>query len=278
MKIKALCGLVAAGLISVMFGTSLSLAQDCTPKHKFPTVEEGFLTIAPTTYAPYSWLDDAGEVQGIDGDILKEIAKMECLKIKAVPADPAGVLQYVISGKADATTGDWYRTEERARVLNLSAPLYVDQMAIYSTTGIETVEELIGKEVGSVTGNLWIGDVKKLLGDNLKIYPVSINMQQDLEAGRISVALDGNSIGVVAQKNGALKNIQIKVIKPDPRVAASMEAGQGTFPLNKKNPEILKAFDEDIKELHDNGKIAELLVKHGLDASAAETGAPRLIP
>ena len=35
--------------------------------------------------------------------------------------------------------------------------------------------------------------------------------------------------------------------------------------------------DADINKLHESGKIAEILKKYGLDPSAAETGAPRLI-
>jgi polar amino acid transport system substrate-binding protein len=47
--------------------------------------------------------------------------------------------------------------------------------------------------------------------------------------------------------------------------------------MSKKNDAMLAAFDEDIKLLHDNGKIAEILKNNGLDPSAAETGEPRLI-
>jgi polar amino acid transport system substrate-binding protein len=252
-------------------------ADDCTPRHKFTTIEPGYLTIAPGTYPPYSSVDQNGELQGIDGDIAKEVAKMECLKVKAIPVDPAAALQYVISGKAEFTTGDWYRTEARNRVTYLSAPLYLDQMAVYSRAGVDTVDALLKEEVGSTQGNLWIPDVKKLLGDKLKLYQVSSAALQDLEAGRINIVLDGYSIGVLAHNAGQMKDIQIKVIKPDPRVGASMEAGQGTFPEYKGNPEMNKAIDEDIAELHANGTIAKILVKYGLDPSAADTGAPRLI-
>lgn len=265
------------GLGAVLLAAFPALAADCTPKHKLNTVEDGVITVAPTTYAPYSFVDTNGEIQGIDGDILKAIAKLECVKVKAIPVDPAAALQYVISGKADTTTGDWYRTEARARVLNLSAPLYIDQMAVYSRAGIDKVDDFLNDNVGSTQGNLWIPDIKKLLGDKLKLYPVSVAAMQDLEAGRINVVLDGYSIGVVAQAQGRLKGIKIKVIKPDQRVGASLEAGQGTFPLSKRKPDLEAAFDEDIKALHADGTIGKILVKHGLEASAAETGAPRLI-
>jgi polar amino acid transport system substrate-binding protein len=270
-------------ILSFSVGTALlaagpSLAQDCKPKHEFTTVEKGYLTVAPGTYPPYSYVDPQGELQGIDGDIVKAIAAMECLKVKAIPVDPAAALQYVISGKAELTTGDWYRTEARNKVTALSAPLYLDQMAVYSRTGIDSVDGFMKEPaVGSTQGNLWIADVKKLLGEKLRLYQTSPAALQDLQAGRITVVLDGYSVGVLAQKQGAMQGITIKVIKPDPRVAASMEAGQGTLPMYKGNDALHKAVDDDIAELHQNGEIAKILVKFGLDPSAAETGAPRLI-
>ncbi len=269
--------LAAAGVAVPLLLAGSGYAQDCKPKHTFKTVEAGVLTIAPGTYPPYSSVDQNGELQGIDGDIAKEVAKMECLKVKAIPVDPAAALQYVISGKAEFTTGDWYRTEPRSKVTYLSAPLYLDQMGVYSRTGVDSVDQMMNEPVGSTQGNLWIPDVKKLLGDKLKLYPVSVTALQDLEAGRINIVLDGYSVGVLAHNQGQMKDIVIKVIKPDPRVAASMEAGQGTFPEYKGNPDMNKAIDEDIATLHSDGTIAKILVKYGLDPSAADTGAPRLI-
>ncbi|MFC3085325.1 substrate-binding periplasmic protein [Tabrizicola soli] len=252
-------------------------AQDCTPTVSFPTVEEGYLTIAAVTYAPYSYIDTNGQMQGVDGAIAAEIAKLACLEVKAVPSDAASGIQSVIAGKADISTGDWYRTAERARVVLLSAPLYVDQMAIYSKAGHTKFADIESGTVGSVQGNLWVNDLREILGENLKLYPDSVAMQQDLVAGRLDAAVDGNSIGVVAQAQGGLEGIQIKVIEPDERIGASQEAGQGTFPINKDNAEMLAGMDAAIKQLHETGKIAEILAAHGLDASAAETGEPRLI-
>ena len=270
--------LAAAVLAAALPAVAPAMAETCTPKHSFKTVEQGFITDAANIYSPYSLVDDAGNLTGIDGDILAEIGKMECLKVKPVPADGSAAIQYILSRKADTTSGDWYRTVERARVVNLSAPLYVDQMAVYSYTGADSIDGLLDyKAVGSTQGNLWNTDMKRVFGDKLKLYPNPIAMHQDLMAHRIEVGVDGASIGVVAQQQGDLKGIQIKVIKPDPRVAASLEAGQGTFPMTKDNAEMAKAFDDDIKQLHEDGTIGKLLAKYGLSPTAADTGAPRLI-
>ena len=198
---------LAAAVLLIALAGAASAEAACTPKHKFQTVSPGAITVAATTYAPFSYMTETGTVGGVDGEILYKIGAMECLEVKAVLADGGAGIQYVISGKADTTTGDWYRTAARARVVQLSAPLYVDQMAVYSKDGLDSVESLIGRTVGSTEGNLWNADMKKLLGDKLKMYPVSVNMQQDLEAGRIDVGVDGELIGVVAQNQGALKGL-----------------------------------------------------------------------
>ena len=98
-----------------------------------------------------------GEIGGVDGEVAKGIAKMpSAWTLVPVVVDPAATIQYVLSGKADIAAGDWYRTAERAKVLGLSYPLYLDQMGLYSKDGVSTVAALMGKQVGTVSGFLWV--------------------------------------------------------------------------------------------------------------------------
>lgn len=266
-----------AGIAGLLISVTLASAQDCTPKHKFTTVEAGTLTVAVTTYAPHSFLDVDGTTKGIDGDIATEFAKRECLKVKAVAVDPAAAIQYVLSGQADITTGDWYRTAERAKVMSLSAPLYTDQMGIYSKGDFKKVSDLEGKKVGTVQGYLWVADLKTLLGGSLKLYPNSVNLQQDLKSGRIDVAVDGYSTGVVAAQKGALGDIKVNVAAADDRIKATKEAAQAAFPYSLKAKELGVALDAGITDMHADGTIVKILKSYGLDGTAAETGAPRLV-
>jgi polar amino acid transport system substrate-binding protein len=268
---------VLTGIAGLLFSTQLATAENCTPKHKFATIAAGTLTVAVTTYAPHSYIDDAGTMKGIDGDIATEFAKRECLQVKAVAVDPAAAIQYVLSGQADITTGDWYRTAQRAKVMNLSGPLYTDQMAIYSKENFNKVSDLEGKKVGTVQGYLWVSDLKALLGSSLKLYPNSVNMQQDLFAGRIDIAVDGYSTGVVAAQKGALKDVKVAIAAPDPRVKATSEAAQAAFPYSLKAKDFGEALDADIEDMHKDGTIVKILKSYGLDGTAADTGAPRLV-
>ncbi len=269
--------LVGAALATAI-GCGAALAQDCKPAHKIDSlVAPGKLTVAIYEYPPFSVTTD-GQVAGVDGEILKVIAAEECLTLTPVVVDPAATIQYVLAGKADIAGGDWYRTAARSKVLGMSAPTYLDQMGIYSKDGVSTVQAMIGKQVGTVSGFLWVAELQKLLGANLKLYPNPVALAQDLEAGRVQIGVDSYGTGAYAQKQkGGYPGIIIKVAEPDQRVQASIQAAQANLPYTKSNTSLGAAMDADIEGMHKDGKIAGFLKSFGLDPSGAETGEPRLI-
>lgn len=247
--------------------------EDCTPTHDFSTVREGTLTVAAYEFPPYSSVDQrTGDLGGIDGDIVNEIAKLECLTVTPKVMAVSAIIQSVESGRVDIAVGDWYRTEARVEVINMTDPLYTDQMAIVSEDGETTLAKLKGKNVGALDGSIWTGDLKKYFGADLKVYPSPLNMFQDLQNGRLDAAIE--SYGA---SRFNVKGLKVEVAEPERVVAASMESAQTTFPLSKENDKLLKAFNEDIADLRENGVLGKIVSKHGLDESAAEPGEPRFL-
>lgn len=263
---------------SVAGFAAVSNAEECTPKHNFKTIEEGYLTVSAPTFPPFSIPEGENQVSGIDGDIVTAIAEMECLKIKVAKVEYATAVPYVSSGRADVAIGNFYRTEARAKVVALSDPLYLDEMGIYSKDGITQIEELKGRSVGTVQGYLWVDELKAILGDDLKLYNNYVALYQDLDTGRIQVAIDGIGVGSSAQQSSnVLKGIQIKVAEKDERVQSSVNAAQSGLPLSIDNADLLAAINADLAEIRSSGKLVETLEKYGLSKSAAEVGEPRLI-
>jgi polar amino acid transport system substrate-binding protein len=72
-----MCLLSTATLMIGVAAFSDGASAACTPKHSFATIDKGKLTVAVSIYAPYSGLSSAGEVEGVDGDIVKKIAEIE---------------------------------------------------------------------------------------------------------------------------------------------------------------------------------------------------------
>jgi polar amino acid transport system substrate-binding protein len=264
---------VAATALTGCGGTASSAPNaDCKPAHTFPTVAQGKLSVVLYDLPPFSKLEGS-KVTGVDGDIVNAIAGMECLTVSAKSVATAANIPTVQAGRADLSIAAWYRTASRAEIVNLTEPIYTDQMAIISRDGLDDAEQLKGKAVGTVDGYLWVDDMKKLLGDSLKVYPTTLNMNQDLAAGRIDIGIDSYGSAQFNKKG----DFKVTVIKPHDAIAASKEAAQIGIPVPKQNTELLAALNADLKTLREHGKLEEILKANGLDASAADTGAARLI-
>ena len=271
---QMILGLTA--LVAALAATEAN-AADCKPAHTFSTVAAGKLTIAIYEYPPFTMATPDGKIGGIDSQIATKFAELNCLVVAPVVVDPAATIQYVLAGKADIAAGDWYRTAERAKVLGISYPTYLDQMGIYSKSGVDTVEALVGKNVGTVSGFLWVTELQKLLGPKLRLYPNPVALAQDLEAGRLDVGVDSYGTGIYAQKKGGYPGIKILVSKPDPRVQASTEPSQSGLLYTKGNRAMGEALDDAVSQMHKDGTLAKFLSDGGLDPSGADVGEPRLV-
>lgn len=251
--------------------------EDCTPKHTFDTITEGVLTVSTYTYAPAT-IVEGDTLDGVEGRLLQTIAEWECLSLKIVEQSAAGVIPAVEAGRADLAAGSWYRTTKRAEVLNLTDPIYTDAMVFVSAGGaVKTVEDLLSVDVGTFEGNLWNEDLQRLLGDRLKIFASESAMFQDLQAGRIDVAVDGAGGATNMVNLMGLSNVSIETPPADERVNATTNPGQICWPNTKSNTALNEALNENIKELRESGEIARLLREFGYPDSAAVVGEPGLL-
>ncbi|MER5673713.1 substrate-binding periplasmic protein [Pseudonocardia alni] len=270
-----LVGALSLGLAGCGSGSGSAAGQGCTPAHQFPTISGGTLTVGVYDLPPFISTQGEGGLSGIDADIVKAVAAAECLEVKANNAGAAAMVPGVQNGRLDVVVGDWYRTQERAAVVNFTDPIYLDDMGLVSADGVATVDGLQQRTVGTVDGYLWVDDLKKMLGDSLKLYPSGTDMQADLKAGRIQAGVD--SFGSAVNTVGSDPAFKVVKAQPDPRVRASEQPAQSGFMLPKDNQAMLDAFNADLAKLRADGTIAKILTDHGLEASAAEVGTPRLI-
>lgn len=256
-------------------GTSTSAApSNCTPQNKFSTVKSGTLTVSTYDFSPHMILK-GDKLSGVEGDLLNEIARRECLSLTVDSAGGANAaVPSVQTDRADLAAGDWWRTKARAKVVTLSNPVYLDQGAIVSKTGYKSLAELDGKKVGSVVGNLWNDQLAEVFGDKFTVYQDGEAEFSDLANGRIDALIDSVGATVARFKTSPIKGAQILPLPADPRVPTSAHPGQVNWPTSKKNPELTAAINAQIDALRADGTIAKILKKYGLDATAAEVGKP----
>jgi polar amino acid transport system substrate-binding protein len=276
----AVLGLSAlAGCGSSAGGSSTDAAGpdgSCSPAHEgLTTVAEGVLTTATYNFPPFVKVEGT-QVGGLEGEILTRVAEMECLTLAGTPLDTGSVIPATQSGRVDVASGNWWCTAERAEVMALSNAVYMDQFGVISADGASSFEELEGKALGSVDGYNWNEDLKALYGSDLKLYPNPTAMYNDLKSGRLDAAVDSSgSAAYVNEQQGSPWTIAVP--EADERVRSSLEPPQVCFPMSADNEALVEAVNDNIEALREDGTLADLLEKHGLDASAAEVGDLRLI-
>lgn len=276
--VRALSAGTVAGMLAMSLaacgGSEAASSSDCTPAHAdLKTITQGELTVASSDYAPATIL--SGEnVSGMEGDLIAEIAKLECLKVTVSTSGGAGaVIPSVQSKRVDIGSGNWLRTKERTKIVYMSTPLWSDPQAIVSKTGL-TSDDLEGKMIGSVAGNLWNDSMSKWLGDKFKIYQDDESIYSDLKAGRIDALVASSASAKYRFKDAPIEGATVVDVKPNPNVPQFASVGQVMLPSALDNDTLGKALDEDIKKLRENGTIKTILEKYGIDPSVGEPGAP----
>jgi len=219
-------------------------------------------------YAPQSFLNDAGEFEGFDIDVSKEIASRLGVEVEFKTPTFDLVQAGGWNGQWDLSVGSITVTEPRLGVLDFTPPYYFTpaQMAATEASGITTVDGFAGKKicVGAATTYLdWInGDL--VLGDGSALAPVpdgveAVALETDalcaeaIGAGRTD--FDGwlSSSTTVAQAIGDGVPI-VTVGDPvfyEPLAAATDKSGPTHSALQEK-------LDQIINDMHDDGTLTSL--------------------
>jgi len=219
-------------------------------------------------YAPQSFLNDAGEFEGFDIDVSKEIASRLGVEVEFKTPTFDLVQAGGWNGQWDLSVGSITVTEPRLGVLDFTPPYYFTpaQMAATEASGITTIDGFAGKKicVGAATTYLdWInGDL--VLGDGSALAPVpdgveAVALETDalcaeaIGAGRTD--FDGwlSSSTTVAQAIGDGVPI-VTVGDPvfyEPLAAATDKSGPTHSALQEK-------LDQIINDMHDDGTLTSL--------------------
>lgn len=251
-----------------------STAENCTWDGDYETIEEGKLAVGVSDMPPQSNTTGPEGMGGIDAELIRLFAEQECLDIDVVTGASSAMIPGVEQGRTDVALGGWNRTEDRAEIVSLSAPLYIDPLAIVSEDAIDEIAELEGKVIGTVDGFHYVESLREVFGSDLKLYPSPENMAQDLSAGRIDAAIDGAIAATVTYDLNEFTNV---IARPDERIPATIEPAQGSLVFNIDNEDLTSAFNEFVAEVKESGEYEEILIESGIDPSVLETGEPRFL-
>ena len=208
-----------------------------------------------TTFAPFEFENDKGEMVGIDLDLLKAIAEDQGFEYELVVAGFSAATTGLEAGEYDAVIAGMSITDARKEKYDFSEPYYDSGvgMAVNADSDIASYEDLNGKTVAAKIGTegcTFAESIADQYGFTIMQFEDSSSMYQDVLAGN-SVACfeDYPVLGYEISRGTAFK------------MPLEMEHGNsyGFAVLKGQNTELLEKFDAGLKNIKDSGKYDEIL-------------------
>ncbi len=208
-----------------------------------------------TTFAPFEFEDDNGEMVGIDLDLLKAIAEDQGFEYELVVAGFSAATTGLEAGEYDGVIAGMSITDARKEKYDFSEPYYDSGvgMAVNADSDIASYDDLNGKTVAAKIGTegcTFAESIADQYGFTIMQFEDSSSMYQDVLAGN-SVACfeDYPVLGYEISRGTAFK------------MPLDMEHGNsyGFAVLKGQNTELLEMFDAGLKNMKDSGKYDEIL-------------------
>ena len=233
-----------------MVSVSAAFASDA----KAPAV-----TVATdATWPPMEMVDSNKNIVGFDIDFLTAVAKEAGFAVEFKNVAWDGIFAGVGSGKYDAIISSVTITDERKKKMDFSEP-YINAGQILvvpkTKTGVKTIADLKGENVGAQIGTTGSFEVKKVEGVTLKSYDEIGFAFEDMMAGRIGGVVCDTPVAA----NYALQRDEYKdkfMIVGEPFT----EEYYGVV-VKKGNSELLELINKGIRAVKAKGIDKELAAK-----------------
>ncbi|MEI3605348.1 basic amino acid ABC transporter substrate-binding protein [Pseudogracilibacillus sp. SE30717A] len=251
------------GLAILMMGISALLFACGGSKDEGTTAEKSgnseitkLVAGTDATYAPMEYIDESGEIVGINIDIVKAIAEELGIEIEFKNIGWEPLFPAVDNEEVDFAVSSITITEEREESYDFTEPYYVANQLILvpEDSDVESFADLKDKKVSAQINTTGHIAVKKLLGETSTNIVAAETMPL-----AISEMINGNadaSVGDNSTVNEYIKNnpnVEVKTIEDD-----EFEKEYYGLMVKKGNSEVLQLLNEGIKKIKENGKLAEI--------------------
>jgi polar amino acid transport system substrate-binding protein len=194
-------------------------AQTCSPKVPAASLIEGGkwqMSINPTL-PPQQFVDEKGELQGLNVELARAVAKRMCLEPVFLRMDFPPMIPGIRAGRFDTINTGLFWTDERSKILFL-VPYAQQALSVYtdpkSSLKIEKLEDLAGKTVGIETATYAERKSKEineaLVAKSLKpmdvrTFSTVTETSAALRAGQLEAAVNIGETAVALSKRGIAK-------------------------------------------------------------------------
>ena len=210
-------------------------------------------------FAPFEYVGDSGDVEGIDVDIINEIAKDLGVTITMEPMDFDALVPSLVSGKLDIAIAGMTITDERKQSVLFSDPYFnATQVVILpENSEIATQDDLKGKRIGvqmGTTGDLLVSEESFGAGE-VSRYNKGMDAALDLVNGR----LDAVVIDTLPAKQ-FVASLTGLVVREDILVDVEVESYGIAVQLGQE--ELIAKINASLARMMEDGTYDAILVKY----------------
>lgn len=208
-----------------------------------------------TTFAPFEFENDKGEMVGIDLDILKAVAEDQGFEYEVIPVGFSAAVTALEAGECDGVIAGMSITDERAAKYDFSEPYYDSGvgMAVLQGSDITSYDQLKGQNVAAKIGTegcTFAESIADQYGFEVTQFESSSDMYQAVLGGEAVACFEDYPVIGYEISRG------LGLTLPTP-----MEKGSsyGFATLKGANPELVEMFNKGLENIKASGKYDEIL-------------------
>ena len=208
-----------------------------------------------TTFAPFEFENEKGEMVGIDLDILKAIAQDQGFEYEVIPVGFSAACIALESGECDGVIAGMSITDERIQKYDFSEPYYDSGvgMAVLSGSDITTYDQLKGQNVAAKIGTegcTFAESIADQYGFEVTQFESSSDMYQAVLGGEAVACFEDYPVIGYEISRG------LGLTLPTP-----MEKGSsyGFATLKGANPELVEMFNKGLENIKADGTYDKIL-------------------
>jgi polar amino acid transport system substrate-binding protein len=207
------------------------------------------------TFPPFEYTEN-GKRTGFDVELIEAIAKVLHRQVEWTDIDFKGLVPGLVANRFDVAASAIYKTDERRKVVDFTDTYYPGGLVIMTKKGDEKIkgpDDLKGKKVSVQVGTKSVNFLK----DNFPtVERVEVEKNQEMfqlvEIGRADAAVTGKPAAkLYARTRGTLQVVD-----------QPLTVEEYGFAMRKDEPELIKQFNEALKQLKADGTYDQLVNKY----------------
>lgn len=214
-----------------------------------------YVIATDTTFAPFEFENDNGEMVGIDLDILAAIAQDQGFAFEIQSVGFSAACAALEAGEVDGVIAGMSITDDRKAKYDFSEPYYDSGvgMAVPVGSEIASYEELAGLQVAAKIGTegcTFAESIQEEYGFTVTQFEDSSSMYQDVLAGTSAACFEDYPVLGYEISRGTELTLPME-----------MERGSsyGFATLKGANPELIEMFNAGLANIKESGKYDEIL-------------------